>query len=99
MRLRRRLINPLERLLVRRLGFSIVSLWLTRREGVPYVATIMLETAGRRSGRPREVGLFVFRASGDLLVVGSNGGSRTHPAWAENLAATRKARVRIRGRQ
>lgn len=94
-RLRRRLVNPLERLLVRRLGFSVVSLWLTRRERVPYVETIMLEIPGRRTGRPREVPLFVFRANDDLVVVGSNGGSSRHPSWVENLAAAPHARVRV----
>ena len=55
---------------------------------------IRLVTTGRRSGLPREVELYAFDDGDRLVVVGSQGGSRTDPAWCHNLRANPLAQVR-----
>jgi deazaflavin-dependent oxidoreductase (nitroreductase family) len=59
---------------------------------------ITLITTGRRSGQPREIQLYAFPDGDGLVVTGSRGGSACHPAWALNLRADPRARIR-RGRQ
>jgi deazaflavin-dependent oxidoreductase (nitroreductase family) len=67
---------------------------------------IVLTTTGRRTGRWRSVALNAPLAIGDrLIVVASDGGSPTDPAWFRNLSrfpevtvlsARRKQRMRAR---
>jgi len=52
-------------------------------------------TTGRKSGRERTVSLLYLRDRGDLVIVGSNGGTVTHPAWWLNLRANPEAVVEI----
>jgi deazaflavin-dependent oxidoreductase (nitroreductase family) len=48
---------------------------------------LLLTTVGARSGEPRIASLRRFEeGDGRWLVVGSKGGSVTHPAWIHNLA-------------
>jgi deazaflavin-dependent oxidoreductase (nitroreductase family) len=56
-----------------------------------------LTTTGRHSGRPRTATLTYFRDGGDLVVIGSFGGSDVPPAWWLNLQRDPRARVRIGG--
>ncbi|WP_258534930.1 nitroreductase family deazaflavin-dependent oxidoreductase [Streptomyces sp. PT12] len=52
-------------------------------EGAPL---ILITTVGARSGRPRTVPTLSFRLDdGNLLIIGSNGGADTDPAWYHNL--------------
>ena len=46
---------------------------------------ILLTTTGRRSGQPRVTPLNFTEDGGRLAVIGSKGGSSTHPAWYLNL--------------
>lgn len=57
--------------------------------------TLLLTTRGRRSGLWRRTALIYGRYGGDYLVVGSNGGSDTHPLWYLNLRADPRVRVQI----
>lgn len=51
------------------------------------VPLVLLTTVGARTGRERTCVLGGFQEEGgDWLVVGSKGGSITHPAWYINLA-------------
>ena len=51
------------------------------------VPLVLLTTVGARTGRERSSVLGGFEEpDGSWLVVGSKGGSRTHPAWFINLA-------------
>lgn len=51
------------------------------------VPLVLLTTVGARTGRERTSVLGGFEeADGSWVVVGSKGGSRTHPAWFINLA-------------
>jgi len=56
---------------------------------------LLLETKGRKTGRPRTVALLYHRDVDDYVVVGSKGGSDAPPAWLLNLQATPKVRVQI----
>lgn len=60
--------------------------------------TLTLTATGRRSGQPREVELYAFPDGERLVIVGSRGGSRIDPRWAENLRAEPRATIR-RGRE
>ncbi len=59
--------------------------------------TLILTTRGRRSGEERRTPLIYQRHGDDVLIVASNGGSPTPPAWFLNLEADPQAGVQIRG--
>jgi deazaflavin-dependent oxidoreductase (nitroreductase family) len=48
---------------------------------------LLLTTTGARSGRPHTVPLGYLPDRDRVLVIGSNGGGRRHPAWFHNLLA------------
>ena len=60
---------------------------------------LLLTTTGRKSGKEHTVPLLYLADGEDLVVVGSNGGTDTHPAWWLNLRATPEARVEIGDRK
>jgi deazaflavin-dependent oxidoreductase (nitroreductase family) len=55
---------------------------------------LLLTTTGRRSGEQRTLPLAYFADGDDPVVVASNGGMPTHPAWFLNLRARPRVRVR-----
>jgi deazaflavin-dependent oxidoreductase (nitroreductase family) len=57
---------------------------------------LLLTTTGRKSGRPRTVALQYLEDGDTPVVIASNGGHTTHPAWWLNLAANPEAEVQIR---
>ena len=59
---------------------------------------LLLTTTGRRSGKPRTVPLLYVLDGDAFVVVGSQGGHDTHPAWYLNLRANSAATVQIGGR-
>jgi deazaflavin-dependent oxidoreductase (nitroreductase family) len=60
---------------------------------------VRMTTTGRHSGRPRTVTLYAFETADHRLVItGSRGGKAHDPAWAHNLRADPRARVKV-GRQ
>ena len=59
---------------------------------------LLLTTTGRRSGLERTTPLVYLPRGDHLLVVGSNFGQSTHPAWALNLEANPMADLAIRGK-
>jgi len=65
----------------------------------PFVGrpVLILTTIGARSGQPRETPL-VYTEDGDrLVVIGSKGGSPTHPDWYRNLVANPAVTVEVLG--
>jgi len=62
------------------------------------VPVLMLTTTGRTSGKPRTAPLATLPDGDDLIVVASNFGRDSHPAWSGNLLAEPKATVSYRGR-
>jgi deazaflavin-dependent oxidoreductase (nitroreductase family) len=62
------------------------------RAGLPLPGLVLLETTGRRSGRPRRIGLGKAR-EGDTLWVVSEHGRRA--AYVRNIEADPRVRVRV----
>ncbi len=58
---------------------------------------LLLITTGRRSGEPRPVTLTYFEDGDRLVVIGSNAGEDSHPAWWLNLQEHPDATVQIGG--
>ncbi len=96
---RLRLFRPVERLLVRYTGYSLLSWQLSRRSGVPYIPTLMLTTAGRHSGARHATPLFYFMDGANYVLVASKGGAPAHPDWFVNIQANPRARVRVNRRE
>jgi deazaflavin-dependent oxidoreductase (nitroreductase family) len=61
------------------------------------VGTLYLRSIGRKSGQPRVNALFYLVDGADLVVVASNGGADTDPAWWLNLRDRPEADVEIVG--
>jgi deazaflavin-dependent oxidoreductase (nitroreductase family) len=59
------------------------------------VDTLLLTTRGRSTGTLRRTALIYGRDRGRYLVVASNGGSRSHPNWFQNLAADPNVSVQV----
>lgn len=66
-------------------------LWAT---GLP---SLTLTVVGRRSGAPRSVPLLGVPHAGGWVVVGTNWGTETVPAWVLNLRTAGAGVVRVRG--
>jgi deazaflavin-dependent oxidoreductase (nitroreductase family) len=82
-----RIIPPVDTVLHRLTGGRV----LLSRALLP---GLVLTTTGRRSGRPRESPLMcVPEPEGTFLVVGSNFGRESHPAWTGNLLAEPAASI------
>lgn len=72
-----------------------VHTWLYRASGgrvwgrfpVSKAPVMLLTTVGRRSGQPRTVPLIHLVDGDRIVVVASQGGMPTHPAWYHNLVA------------
>ena len=88
-----RRLQPLERFLVRYVGYSLSGWYVTRQAKVPYVPTLLLTTIGQHSGDLRSSPLFYFRDDGTYIIVGSQGGAPRDPAWVGNLRANPQAWV------
>lgn len=69
--------------------------WLHLDRFVPFL--VMLETTGRRSGKPRRVVLDVARRDATGLWVMAGDGLEAR--WLKNLQADPRCRVRFRGRR
>ena len=65
---------------------------LGRVAGMP---VLLLATTGRRSGRQRTTPLTYFECGSDLVIVASNGGEDSPPAWWLNLREDPRATVTI----
>ncbi len=56
---------------------------------------LVLTTTGRKSGEPRTTPLTYFRDGANLVLVASNGGADTAPAWYLNLQSKPEVTVLI----
>lgn len=59
---------------------------------------LLLTTVGRKTGQPRTWPLLYFPDGNAFVIVGSNGGQDTHPAWYLNLVKNPTATIEV-GRQ
>ncbi|MET7367480.1 nitroreductase family deazaflavin-dependent oxidoreductase [Streptomyces sp. NPDC005566] len=64
----------------------------TTQLGVP---CLLLDCVGRRSGAVRRTVLMYGRDGDDYLIVGSNGGSDSHPLWYLNLLSEPAVELRV----
>jgi deazaflavin-dependent oxidoreductase (nitroreductase family) len=62
--------------------------------GVPI---LLLTTKGRKSGEERVIPIIYRQVGDDIVLVGSKGGSPTHPAWYLNIEADPHVKVQIKG--
>jgi deazaflavin-dependent oxidoreductase (nitroreductase family) len=97
-----RLALRIQRLLDKRL--NPLGVWIYRRTngGIakPWkVEALLLTTRGRRSGRERTVVLRFLPDGDGMVVIATNDGADTAPAWYLNLRADPRARVEVDGRQ
>jgi deazaflavin-dependent oxidoreductase (nitroreductase family) len=60
--------------------------------GVP---TLLLTTRGRKSGQLRRTALIYGEHGSSYLLVASQGGADTHPAWYLNLAANPEVELQV----
>jgi deazaflavin-dependent oxidoreductase (nitroreductase family) len=58
---------------------------------------LVLETVGRRSGKPRRTPLIYIERGDELVVIAANGGSDRMPAWWLNLRAAGEGVVTLHG--
>jgi deazaflavin-dependent oxidoreductase (nitroreductase family) len=65
-----------------------------RLVGVPI---LILHHRGRRSGELRETPLMYLRDGDNVVIVGSRGGSRQHPAWWLNLREAGEGEIELDG--
>jgi len=99
--LRERVTLLVHRQVDRRL--SPLGVWIMRRTRGSVtarykVSALVLTTTGRRSGRKRSVVLQYFPDGDAMVVVATNDGGATHPAWYLNLVARPNGRVEVDGR-
>jgi deazaflavin-dependent oxidoreductase (nitroreductase family) len=58
---------------------------------------LLLTTIGRKSGQTRTTPLGYFEQPAGYVIVGSNGGQATHPAWYHNLKSQPQVTVDVLG--
>ena len=59
------------------------------------IPQLTLTTVGRKSGKERTVQLGYSDDGADVLIVASNFGGTSHPAWSYNLDANPSAKIRL----
>ena len=64
--------------------------------GTGLVATLLLTTTGRKSGKALTLPLIFGRSGPDYVVVASKGGAPAHPAWYLNLEANPLVQVQVK---
>jgi deazaflavin-dependent oxidoreductase (nitroreductase family) len=64
--------------------------------GQGLVPTLLLTTTGRKSGNALTLPLIFGRAGPNYVIVASQGGAPTHPAWYLNLQANPEVRVQVK---
>ncbi len=60
-------------------------------------SVLLLHSVGSKSGLPRVTPLFYLQDGNNIVLVASNAGTLTNPAWFNNLVARPEAAVTIRG--
>src|SRR3982074_410678 len=63
------------------------------QEGVP---TLVLTTAGRKTGQERKFALIYQEIDGNHVIVASKGGADQHPGWDLNLVANPEVKVQVK---
>ncbi|NOX63164.1 MAG: nitroreductase family deazaflavin-dependent oxidoreductase [Chloroflexi bacterium] len=58
---------------------------------------LLLTTIGRKSGKPRTKPLFYLEREGKYILVASNAGTSSDPAWLLNLKANPQVTIEVQG--
>lgn len=67
-----------------------------RKESTNPLPTLILTTVGRTSGKPYATPLYFGEDAGRYILIGSFGGSRSHPDWYLNLVANPEVEIQIK---
>lgn len=59
--------------------------------------TLLLTTTGKKTGLERTVPVMYFTDGDDRIIVASNNGAPSHPAWYFNLKGQRRVKVEVPG--
>jgi len=65
--------------------------------GKGMIATLLLTTIGRKSGKALTLPLIFGHSGAEYVVVASKGGAPAHPAWYLNLQVNPEVKVQIKG--
>ena len=84
--------------------FSIVVVLYQRTGGkfggnVQGLRVLLLTTTGRKTGKKRTTPLGYFEHDGGYVIIASNAGFDTHPAWFHNLSSNPKVTLQVQDRQ
>jgi deazaflavin-dependent oxidoreductase (nitroreductase family) len=60
---------------------------------------LLLNTVGRKTGKPRTTPLMYIRDGDDYVITASNGGADKHPAWFYNLEASPQVEIEVPGKR
>lgn len=60
---------------------------------------LLLTTTGRKTAKKRTTPLGYFEDDGSYVIIGSNAGFETHPAWFLNLKSNPRATIQVKDRQ
>jgi len=88
----------IDRFLVRRTGFSMITWQYSKAAGRHYTPTLLLTTIGAKTGQLRTSPLPYYPVGQDLVVCGSRGGGPTNPLWVGNVRANPACWLRIKRR-
>src|SRR5436190_23922104 len=62
------------------------------------LSVLLLTTTGRKTGKQHTTPLGYFEHEGRYVVIASNAGANTHPAWFHNLKSHPQVTLQIRDR-
>jgi F420H(2)-dependent quinone reductase len=60
---------------------------------------LLLTTTGRKTGKTRTTPLGYFEEDGGYVIIASNAGGDTHPAWYHNLKSNPRVQIEIKDRK
>jgi deazaflavin-dependent oxidoreductase (nitroreductase family) len=60
---------------------------------------LLLTTTGRKTGQRRTTPLGYFEQEGNFIIIASNGGADTNPAWFHNLKSDPQVAIQIGDKQ
>ena len=69
--------------------------WIGSKLGTQTI--LLLETIGRKTGRPSEIPIAYFFQDGKYLIVGSNWGRDKQADWYLNLLKNKNAKLTVKG--
>jgi deazaflavin-dependent oxidoreductase (nitroreductase family) len=85
--------------------FMAISVFLYRLTGGKFggkmqgLRVLLLTTTGRKTGKKRTTPLGYFEQDGGYVIIASNAGFDTHPAWFHNLRSNPRAAIQVNDRQ